>query len=107
MMKSYLLSEYLVERDQSRCIRCQVCVNQCTYETHHYDAEDDIVSSQHESCTNCQRCVVFCPTHAITIQKNPTYYKTNAHWSYEAIRANKKQPETGGVLLTGMGCDKP
>jgi glutamate synthase domain-containing protein 2 len=84
-----------------------VCVNQCTYETHHYDAEDDIVSSQHASCTNCQRCVVFCPTHAITIQKNPTDYKTNAHWSHEAIRAIKKQAETGGVLLTGMGCDKP
>ncbi len=25
----------------------------------------------------------------------------------EAIRDAKKQAETGGVILTGMGCDKP
>ena len=36
-MKTYVIPEYLVERDQNRCIRCKVCVNQCTYETHSYD----------------------------------------------------------------------
>ena len=36
-MKSYLSPEYIIERDQDRCIRCKVCVNQCTYETHYYD----------------------------------------------------------------------
>jgi len=106
-MKSYLPTEYLVERDQERCIRCKVCVNQCTYETHYYDPEDDIVRSKHENCTNCQRCVTFCPTHAITISKNPTAYRENSNWTLEVIKDIKKQAETGGVLLTGMGCDKP
>ena len=106
-MKSYLPTEYLVERDQERCIRCKVCVNQCTYETHYYDAEDDIVRSKDENCTNCQRCVTFCPTHAITISKNPTAYRENSNWTLEVIKDIKKQAETGGVLLTGMGCDKP
>ena len=106
-MKSYLPTEYLVERDQERCIRCKVCVNQCTYETHYYDAEDDIVRSKDENCTNCQRCVTFCPTHAITISKNPTAYRENFNWTLEVIKDIKKQAETGGVLLTGMGCDKP
>jgi len=106
-MKSYLPTEYMVERDQERCIRCKVCVNQCTYETHYYDPEDDTVRSKDENCTNCQRCVTFCPTHAITISKNPTAYRENFNWTLEVIKDIKKQAETGGVLLTGMGCDKP
>jgi glutamate synthase domain-containing protein 2 len=106
-MKSYMPTEYLVERDQDRCIRCKVCVNQCTYETHYYDPEDDVVRSKDENCTNCQRCVSFCPTNAITIRKNPSAYRENSNWTFEVIRDIKKQAETGGVLLTGMGCDKP
>jgi glutamate synthase domain-containing protein 2 len=106
-MKSYMPTEYLVERDQERCIRCKVCVNQCTYETHYYDPEDDVVRSKDENCTNCQRCVTFCPTNAITIRKNPSAYRENSNWTFEVIRDIKKQAETGGVLLTGMGCDKP
>jgi glutamate synthase domain-containing protein 2 len=106
-MKTYLIPEYLVERDQERCIRCKVCVNQCTYETHSYDAEDDIIRSKDENCVNCQRCVTFCPTHAITIRKNPNANRENANWTLEAIRDVKKQAETGAVILTGMGCDKP
>jgi len=82
-------------------------VNQCTYETHYYDAEDDAVFSRDENCTNCQRCVVFCPTQALTMRKNPNTYRENANWTYEAITAIKKQAEAGGVILTGMGCDKP
>jgi glutamate synthase domain-containing protein 2 len=106
-MKSYLTPEYMVERDQDRCIRCKVCVNQCTYETHHYDTEDDIVHSTDANCTNCQRCVVFCPTNAIAIRRNPNAYRENANWSQEAILGLKKQAEAGGMILTGMGCDKP
>jgi glutamate synthase domain-containing protein 2 len=106
-VKTYLLPEYLVERDQNRCIRCKVCVNQCTYDTHYYDAEDDVICSRDENCVNCQRCVTFCPTHAITIRKNPNANTENANWTLGAIRDVKKQAETGGVILTGMGCDKP
>lgn len=106
-MKTYILPEYLVERDADRCIRCKVCVNQCSYDTHTYDAEDDVICSKDENCVNCQRCVTFCPTHAITIRKNPNVNTENANWTLGAIRDVKKQAETGGVLLTGMGCDKP
>jgi glutamate synthase domain-containing protein 2 len=106
-MRSYLSPEYIVHRDQERCIRCKVCVNQCTYDTHYYDPEDDKVYSRDINCTNCQRCVVFCPTNAITISPNPNAYKQNDNWTQEAIMAVKKQAETGGIILTGMGCDKP
>ena len=106
-MKTYLIPEYLVERDPNRCIRCKVCVNQCTYDTHYYDAEDDVICSRDENCVNCQRCVTFCPTHAITIRKNPNASRENYNWTLGAVRDVKKQAETGGVILTGMGCDKP
>lgn len=106
-MKSYIEPEFIVERDQDKCIRCKVCVNQCTYETHYYDPEDDIVYSHDENCVNCHRCAVFCPTRAITIKRNPTQYRENWNWTREAITAVKNQAETGGIILTGMGCDKP
>ena len=106
-MKTYVLPEYLVERDESRCIRCKVCVNQCTYETHCYDEEEDKIVSKDENCVNCQRCVTFCPTHAITIRKNPNVNRANINWTNEALKDVKKQAESGVVILTGMGCDKP
>jgi len=106
-MKSYVEPEFIVERDQEKCIRCKVCVNQCTYDTHYYDAEDDKVCSRDENCVNCHRCVAFCPTRAITIRRNPTQYTENSNWTREAVTAVKNQAETGGIILTGMGCDKP
>jgi glutamate synthase domain-containing protein 2 len=106
-MKSYVIPEYLVERDPRRCIRCKVCVNQCTYDSHCYDVESDTIVSKEENCVNCQRCVTFCPTHAITIRKNPNMNRDNANWTVESIRDLKRQAETGAVILTGMGCDKP
>ncbi|NHV45857.1 MAG: 4Fe-4S dicluster domain-containing protein [Candidatus Verstraetearchaeota archaeon] len=106
-MKSYIEPEFIVERDNEKCIRCKVCINQCTYDTHYYDPEDDVVRSRDENCVNCHRCVVFCPTKAITIKKNPTQYTENWYWTRENIVDIKKQAESGGVILTGMGCDKP
>ncbi len=106
-MKSYLEPEYIVERNDDRCIQCKVCVNQCTYETHYYDPEDEKIYSRNDKCVNCHRCVVFCPTQAITIKPNPCRYTENHNWTQEVIRDLKKQAELGGVRLTGMGCDKP
>jgi glutamate synthase domain-containing protein 2 len=106
-MKSYVPSEYVVERDKDRCIKCKVCMNQCSYDTHYYDEEYDIIHSRSENCVNCQRCSTFCPTQAITIRENPNQFSSNSNWAQEVIIGIKKQAETGGVVLTGMGCDKP
>lgn len=105
-MKTYLPPKFIVERDASRCIQCQVCVNQCTFDTHYYDAEDDEVRSRDENCVSCHRCVVFCPTKALTIRNNPLDYRENHNWRPGAIEDVLKQAETGGVLLAGMGTDK-
>jgi glutamate synthase domain-containing protein 2 len=105
-MKTYLPPKFIVERDNSRCIRCEVCVNQCTFDIHSYDIEDDEIRSCEENCVGCHRCVVFCPTDALTIRKNPLDYRDNYNWRPEVIEDIIKQSETGGVLLTGMGNDK-
>jgi len=105
-MKTYLPPKFIVERDDSRCIRCEVCVNQCTFDVHSYDAEDDEIRSHEENCVGCHRCVVFCPTKALTIRRNPLDYRENYNWRPEVIEDIIKQAETGGVLLTGMGTDK-
>jgi len=98
--------KFIVERDDSRCIRCEVCVNQCTFDVHSYDTEDDELRSREENCIGCHRCVVFCPTEALTIRRNPLDYRENYNWRPEVIEDIIKQSETGGVLLTGMGNDK-
>jgi glutamate synthase domain-containing protein 2 len=105
-MKTYLPPKFIVERDDSRCIRCEVCVNQCTFDVHSYDIEDDEIKSREENCVGCHRCVVFCPTEALTIRRNPLDYRENYNWRPEVIEDIIKQSETGGVLLTGMGNDK-
>jgi glutamate synthase domain-containing protein 2 len=81
-------------------------VNQCSFDTHYYDAEDDEVRSREENCVGCHRCAVFCPTKALTISYNPLDYRDNYNWRPEIIEDINKQAETGGVLLTGMGDDK-
>jgi glutamate synthase domain-containing protein 2 len=105
-MKTYLPTKFVVERDDSRCIRCEVCVNQCTFDVHSYDIEDDEIKSCEQNCVGCHRCVVFCPTEALTIRRNPLDYRENYNWRPEVIEDIIKQSETGGVLLTGMGNDK-
>ena len=106
-MKTYLPPQFIVERDPEQCIQCQVCINQCTFDTHYYDAEDGEVRSREGNCIGCHRCVTFCPTGALTVRNNPLDYRNNYNWRPEVIEDIIKQAETGGVLLTGMGNDKP
>jgi len=105
-MKTYLSPRFMVERDAARCIQCQVCVDQCSFDTHYYDPVDDEVRSREERCVGCHRCVVFCPTGALNVRKHPLEYRDNFNWQRDIIEDTIKQAETGGVLLTGMGNDR-
>jgi glutamate synthase domain-containing protein 2 len=106
-MPSYLKPRFRVERDDRRCIRCQGCVEQCSFGATYYDEAADRVESIDPNCVACHRCVVFCPTSAISILRNPVEYRDNAYWRPEVIEDITRQAETGGVLITGMGNDKP
>lgn len=106
-MKSYSAQKFKIERDRSRCINCQVCVRQCGFGVHYYDEDERQVHSHDGECVACHRCVVFCPTQALAIKEAPLAYRQNANWRPEIIQDIIKQAETGGMLLTGMGNDKP
>lgn len=105
-MKTLLTSKFAVIRDPEKCIQCQVCINQCSFNANYFDAEENEVKSRNENCVDCQRCVIFCPTGAITITNTPLEYRYNRNWTGSIIDDINKQAETGGVLLTGMGTDK-
>jgi len=96
----------MIERDPELCIQCEVCVNQCSFDTHYYDSDEDKVKSRLDTCTGCHRCVSFCPTGAITVRRIPQDYRENYNWRPEVIEDISKQSETGCMLLTGMGTDK-
>ena len=107
MAKRPTPTEFIVERDKDKCIACQVCVRMCSNDVHIYDADTNTVTSDNSKCVGCHFCETLCPTDAITIKKNESSFKPNANWSASVISDITKQAETGGVILTGMGCDKP
>ncbi len=100
------LPQYYVERDHNKCIRCLVCVRQCSWDATFYDANRNIVYNKYENCVNCKRCVAMCPTQCIRIRKWTGGFRDNDNWSEKSIRGIYKQADTGGVLLTGCGNDK-
>jgi glutamate synthase domain-containing protein 2 len=107
MAKRPTPTEFVIERDEDKCIACQACVRMCANDVHTYDPETDTVSSDSAKCVGCHFCETICPTGALTIKRNPSEFKLNANWDWQVIKNITKQAETGGVLLTGMGCDKP
>lgn len=107
MPLSLLTPEFIVERDDNRCIACQVCVRQCANDVHQYDPDADRVYSNELNCVGCHRCVTLCPTHALTIRRTPLEFRANANWTAARLNGIYKQAETGGILLSGMGNDQP
>ncbi len=101
------IQEYEVVRDPARCTVCRACERQCANGVHTYDAAAGKMRSDAAKCVNCHRCVVFCPERALKIVKNDDTYRLNAQWSNEAIDEIYRQAETGGMLLSSMGCPKP
>ena len=107
MAKPKLWQEFLVSRDETKCIKCQACVRMCTNDVHAYDGATDTVFSEGSKCVGCHFCEDLCPTNALMICRNQSETKENANWKKEYIYNVIKQAESGGVLLAGMGCDKP
>ena len=100
-------NEFSVVRDEDKCIKCLVCVRQCSFESAQHDPEEDSVYNQQDKCVGCHRCEALCPTDAIEIRRSQSNFKENENFTADVIRNINKQAITGGMLLTGMGNDKP
>ena len=99
--------DYVVQRDMDKCIRCKACVTQCSYGANYYDEDRDLIYSLDHNCVGCMRCSTFCPTDCISIVRNPDTFRLNANWKDHNIKDLYKQACTGGIIITGMGNDKP
>ena len=96
--------EFKVKIDYDKCHKCGRCVQQCGWGVYSFNERpipDDT------KCRACHRCVTYCPAHCITIQKNDLAYRDNQSWSPNLRKSVWRQAESGGVMLTGMGNDKP
>jgi glutamate synthase domain-containing protein 2 len=96
-------NEFIVDRNDAKCIRCKVCIRQCSYDVHSYVAADDELAEDNSNCIGCRRCSALCPTGAITIKINEENFKRNDAWSGGHIRNLYAQASSGGILLAAMG----
>ena len=103
---SYVYADYEVKRDLSRCTLCGACVKQCFNGVHTLvdTGNGKKLVSDESKCVNCHRCVSICPSRAIKIVKSDLCFKRNDNWSDAVIKEIYKQAESGGVLLSSMGC---
>ncbi|MEW6592592.1 MAG: glutamate synthase-related protein [Candidatus Hadarchaeota archaeon] len=107
MVKSTPPFGFTINRDDEKCIRCQACVRMCSNDVHAYDSENDVIVSDTTKCVGCHFCEALCPTSALAVERTKSEYRENFNWTSEVITDIKRQAGTGGVILTGMGCDKP
>ena len=106
MSVSYLFPEFEVVRSETRCTACRICEKQCACGVHSFDEKTKHMRADESRCVDCQRCVSFCPTHALKIVKNDCTFRENANWQADTIREIYKQAASGGVLLSSMGTPK-
>ena len=98
--------EFTVDIDERKCARCKRCTTECGFEALTYSKEFDCIIPDDAKCVACHRCVTMCPKGAIRVKDNSLAYRSNANFSATHRKNILKQAETGGIIITGMGCDQ-
>ena len=102
----YIYPQFEVVRDSGRCTSCRICESQCACGVHAFDSRTGRMTCDDSKCVDCQRCVCFCPTHALKIRKSDCAFRENANWDEDTVKDIYKQADSGGVLLSSMGNPK-
>ena len=101
------LPRYQVHRDAEECVGCDICVRECANGVHIARAGRTAPKADHQKCVNCLRCVLTCPTRALTITRWPQVDSGSAVWTLEYLQDIATQAASGGVLLSSMGNPLP
>ena len=91
MSITFIYPEFEVIRNESRCISCRICEQQCANGVHSYNSETKRMEYDENNCVNCHRCVSFCPTRALKITKSDCSFRENANWSESTMKEIFKQ----------------
>lgn len=59
--------------DYDKCVYCKTCLSICPWGVYE-DTGDRIDVSHMKDCVCCMSCVAPCPTDAITIEEDPSYF---------------------------------
>ena len=89
----YIYPQFEVVRDPVRCINCRLCEKQCANGVHGFDKDRGCMTTDESKCVNCQRCVCFCPTHALKIRKSDCTFRDNANWTRIQLKKSTSRPE--------------
>ena len=82
----YIYPQFEVVRDWDKCTNCRICERQCAYGAHIFDDKKGRMVCDDSKCVDCQRCVCFCPTHALKIKKSDCVFRENANWDEDTIQ---------------------
>ncbi len=107
MSTGYVSPAWEVARRNDLCTRCRICEEQCANDVHFFDAKRQVMRSRDGNCVDCQRCVAFCPEHAIRIVPGANTLRPNANWTADTLHEICRQADSGGVLLSSMGNPNP
>ncbi|HOK80249.1 MAG TPA: glutamate synthase-related protein [bacterium] len=102
-----IVPDFRVIRDENLCINCQACCRVCSNDTHSFDQNIAKIISDHRKCVGCHFCEEICSTGALTIEKCYSQIRENFNWNEVDFKNLMKQAHSGGILLTGMGNDRP
>ena len=97
---------YEIIRNPSRCTNCRLCERECANGVHRFDENIGLMTADETKCVNCHRCVAVCPTRALKIVKTDDTLKEDNNWTQQGIEEIYRQADSGGVLLSSMGCPK-
>ena len=104
---NYIYPQLEAVCNREKCILCKRCEKECANGVYRFDEKKGIMISDDAKCVDCQRCVAFCPTHALKIVKSECGIRENANWSGAYVNEIYKQAGSGGVLLSSMGNPNP